>query len=121
MTSTRQLKFSRLLQKELADIFQKDQKSLFSGNIISVTHVEVSPDFSVAHVQLGLLLDKDKDQMLENVTSNKGSIKRSLTKRIGKNTRIIPDLVFHLDRGAENAQKMDKLLRDLHIPPSEED
>jgi ribosome-binding factor A len=58
MTSTRQLKFARLLQKELGDIFQKDQKSLFSDNILSVTFVEVSPDFSIAHVQLSLLLDK---------------------------------------------------------------
>jgi ribosome-binding factor A len=121
MASTRQLKFSRLLQKELADIFQKDQKSLFSGNIISVTYVEVSPDFSVAHAHLSLLLDKDKDQMLEIVNSHKSAIKRSLSKRIGKQTRKIPEVVYHLDHGAEHAQKMDKLLRDLNIPPPEED
>ena len=120
MTSTRQLKFSRLIQKELADIFQKDQKSLFHGNIISVTHVEVSPDFSIAHVQLSLLLDKDKDHMLEIVNSNKGNIKKSLSKRIGKQTRKIPDIVFHLDHGAEHAQKMDKILRDLRIPPADD-
>ncbi len=121
MTSTRQLKFSRLIQKELADIFQKDQKSIFQGNIISVTHVEVSPDFSIAHVQLSMLLDKEKEKMLENVNIHKSNIKRSLSKRIGKQTRKIPDLIFHLDHGAEHAQKMDMIFRNLHIPPAEED
>jgi ribosome-binding factor A len=80
--------------------------------------VEVSPDFSIAHVQLSLLLDKGKDEMLEKVNANKGAIKRSLSQRIGKQARKIPDLVFHLDHGAENAQKMDKILKGLHIPPT---
>jgi len=119
MTSTRQLKFSRLIQKELAEIFQKDQKSMFRGNIISVTHVDVSPDFSIAHVQLSMLLDKDKDQMLENVHVHKSNIKHALATKIGKQTRKIPDLIFHLDQGAEHAQKMDQILRNLDIPPED--
>jgi ribosome-binding factor A len=118
MNSTRQLKFSRLLQKELAEIFQRDQKSLFSGNIISVTNVEVSPDLSIAHVQLGMLLQQDKERMLQVVTAHKGEIKRSLGLKIGKQVRKIPDIVFHLDLGAEHAEKMNQLLKDLHIPPS---
>jgi ribosome-binding factor A len=120
MTSTRQLKFSRLLQKELGEVFQKDQKSFFTGNIISVTQVEVTPDFSFAHVHLSLLLEGDKEQMLENVRQHKGSIKQSLSRNIGKQVRKIPELIFHLDLGAEHAQKMDEILKNLHIPPSEE-
>ncbi|MCK5470525.1 MAG: 30S ribosome-binding factor RbfA [Cyclobacteriaceae bacterium] len=120
MTSTRQLKFSRLIQKELAEIFQKDQKSFFSGNIISVTQVDVSPDFSIAHVYLSLVLDREKEKMLETVHNHKGDIKRSLSKKIGKQVRRIPDLKFYLDLGAEHAQKMDDIFKDLHIPPAED-
>jgi ribosome-binding factor A len=121
MTSTRQLKFSRLIQKELAEIFQKDQKSFFSGNIISVTQVDVSPDFNIADVYLSLVLDRDKEKMLEIVQNHKGNIKRSLSKNIGKQVRKIPDLRFHLDLGAEHAQKMDDIFRKLHIPSTEDD
>ena len=121
MTSTRQLKFSRLIQKELAEIFQKDQKSFFAGNIISVTQVDVSPDFSIADVYLSLVLDRDKEKMLEIVQNHKGNIKRSLSKNIGKQVRRIPDLRFHLDLGAEHAQKMDDIFRKLHIPSTEDD
>ena len=119
MTSTRQLKFSRLIQKELGAIFQRDQKSFFSGNIISVTQVEVSPDFSIAHVQLSLLLEGDKEKMIQNVQKHKGDIKRSLSKSVGKQIRKIPDLKFHLDEGAEHAQKMNAIFKLLDIPPEE--
>ncbi|MCK5702890.1 MAG: 30S ribosome-binding factor RbfA [Cyclobacteriaceae bacterium] len=121
MTSTRQLKFSRLIQKELAEIFQKDQKSFFAGNIISVTQVDVSPDFSIADIYLSLVLDRDKEKMLEIVQNHKGNIKRSLSKNIGKQVRRIPDLRFHLDLGAEHAQKMDEIFRKLHTPSTEDD
>jgi ribosome-binding factor A len=115
------LKFSRLLQKELGAVFQRDQKSFFSGNIISVTHVEVTPDFSIAHVHLSMVLAGDKEKLLETVQIHKGDIKRSLSKSIGRQVRKIPELKFHLDDGAEHAQKMNAIFRDLNIPPATED
>ena len=118
MTSTRQLKFSKLIQKELAEIFQRDQKSFFSGNIISVTNVEISPDLSIAHIHLGMLLDADKEKMLKTVNYHKSDIKRSLATRIGKQVRKIPDIIFHLDLGAEHAQRMNQILKNLQIPPA---
>ena len=120
MTSTRQLKFSRLLQKELGEVFQRDQKSFFSGNIISVTHVEVTPDFSIAHVHLSLVLEGDKEEMLEKIQLHKSDIKRNLSRSIGKKVRKIPDLKFHLDLGAEHAEKMNSIFRNLNIPPEEQ-
>ena len=120
MTSTRQLKFSRLIQKELGELFQRDQKSFFSGNIISVTQVEVTPDFSIAHIYLSLVIDGDKEGMLEKVQSHKSEIKRNLSRSIGKKVRKIPDLNFHLDLGAEHAQKMDNIFKNLNIPPEEQ-
>ena len=119
MTSTRQLKFSRMMQKELGEIFQRDQKGLFRGNIISVTQVDVTPDFSIAHVYLSLVLDGEKEKVLARVRSHKSDIKRYLSKSIGKKVRKIPDLEFHLDLGAEHAQKMDAIFKNLNIPPED--
>ena len=117
MSSTRQLKFSRMLQKELGTIFQRDQKGLFVGDIISVTQVDVTPDFSVAHVYISLVLEGEKEKILSRVQSHKSEIKRYLSKSIGKKVRKIPDLDFHLDLGAEHAQKMDAIFKNLNIPP----
>ena len=86
-----------------------------------MTQVDVSPDFSIADVYLSLVLDRDKEKMLEIVQNHKGNIKRSLSKNIGKQVRRIPELKFHLDLGAEHAQKMDEIFRKLHTPPTEDD
>ncbi|MCS6955524.1 MAG: ribosome-binding factor A, partial [Candidatus Calescibacterium sp.] len=43
MESKRQQKVARLIQKELADIFQSDTKGMFEGKFITVTLVRISP------------------------------------------------------------------------------
>ena len=46
MQETRQAKISRLLQKELAQIFQGQTRRMH-GMMVSVTRVKISPDLSV--------------------------------------------------------------------------
>lgn len=53
MESTRQAKISRLLQKELSEIFRQ-QTAKTHGIIVSVSGVRTSPDLSVAKVYLSM-------------------------------------------------------------------
>ncbi len=121
METTRQLKFARLIQKELAEIFQQDKKSLVVNNIVSITHVEISPDFSVAKIQMSFVIDKDKQEMFDKINDHKKEIRGMLGKRIGKQVRIIPELIFFLDNSAEHADKIQSIFKNLYIPPSDED
>lgn len=116
MESKRQQKFSRLIQKELGYIFQRDGKSYFSDNMISVTKVDMSPDLSVAKVYLSLVIQRDKDKMMELVDRKKSEIRKDLGNRMGKQVRRIPELIFYLDDSAAYADKMDQLFRNLDIP-----
>jgi ribosome-binding factor A len=120
MESKRQQKFNRLLQKELAEIFQRDVTHFFNGNYISVSVVRVSPDLGVAKVYLSLVLPGDGKAMLAQVRENTKAIRQALAQRIKKQVRVIPDLVFFLDDSAEYAARMDKIISDLHIPPTDE-
>ena len=47
METTRQNKISRLLQKELSEIFLLQTKSM-PGTLVSVSAVRISPDMSIA-------------------------------------------------------------------------
>ena len=49
METTRQNKISRLLQKELSEIFLLQTKAM-PGILISVSAVRISPDMSIARV-----------------------------------------------------------------------
>ena len=53
METTRQNKISRLLQKELSEIFLLQTKAM-PGILISVSAVRISPDMSIARVYLSV-------------------------------------------------------------------
>ena len=116
--STRQQKFAKLIQKELSDIFQRDKRGILDNAFITITDVRVSPDLGLARIYISMMLAKDKQAVLEKINDHKKEIRKSLGDRIGKQVRVIPDLVFYVDEVEENAQRIEALIRDLHIPPA---
>ena len=114
--STRQLKFARLIQKEISDIFQRDKRGILDNAFITVADVKVSPDLGVAKIYISMMLAKDKAAILEKITNRKGEIRKALGEKIRNQVRIIPELIFFLDEVEENAQRMDSLLNKLNIP-----
>lgn len=120
MGSTRQQKYSKLIQKELSEIFQRDKRGILNNTFISIADVRMSPDLGVAKIYLSMLLAKDKEKTMERINANKGEIRKALGNSIGKQVRIIPELIFYIDNVEENATKMDDLIKNLHIPPSKE-
>lgn len=119
MESKRQLQYSKLIQLELSEIFQRDSKHLFGNAFITVTRTEISPDLSVAKSYLSFMLVENKDQMLELVREKTKSIRQVLGNKIRNQARIIPSLVFFLDDSAEYAVKMDKIISNLTIPKAD--
>ena len=117
--STRQQKFGRLVQKELSDIFQRDKRGILGNAFITISEVTVSPDLSVAKVYVSMMLAKDKAQTLEKLNRGKGEIRKALGDRIGKQVRIIPELVFIIDETEENAFRIEELIKNLNIPPAD--
>ena len=65
MQETRQARISRLLQKELATIFEEQTRQMH-GVLVSVTRVRVSPDLSIctAYLSIGTHLRIDKQNTL---------------------------------------------------------
>lgn len=115
--STRQQKFSRLIQKELSDIFQRDKKGILENTFISIVDVKVSPDLSVARIYLSMTLAKDKERVLENINLHKREIRKALGEKIGRQVRIVPEIAFFIDEVEEHAQRIEDIIKNLNIPP----
>lgn len=111
MDSTRQQKFSRLIQKEIAEIFQFDMKGKFGSIMITVTEVRVSPDLGVAKIYVSLFPIKDKDAMLDIIKKHTAEIRGSLGKRIRHQARVIPELIFFIDDSLDYAERINELLK----------
>ena len=120
MDSTRQHKYSKLILRDLADIFQHDYRNSFSPALVTLTGVEVSADLGIATVYVSVLPSQEKERVIESIEHKKNHIRGELGKRIGKQARIVPDLRFFLDETEEKAAHMDDLFKDLDIPPEEE-
>lgn len=118
MESTRQHKYARLLQKELGEIFQQDTKHLFGKAFITITLVKISPDLGFAKIYLSMFLVDNREDMLDKINERKSQIRKLLGQRIGKQVRIVPEIAFYIDDTEDHAQKIDKLIDNLHIPPA---
>ena len=110
MQETRQNKVARLLQKELAQIFQEQTRAMH-GMMVSVTRTKVSPDLSICTAYLSVFPSEKASETVANVNENMKTIRFELGKRIGKQVRIIPELRFFLDDSLDYIDRIDKLLK----------
>ncbi|MBE9469566.1 MAG: 30S ribosome-binding factor RbfA [Bacteroidetes bacterium] len=110
MTSPRQKKISKLLQKDLSDIFQKESLKLFKGALVSATIVRVSPDISVAKVYVSIFSTNKDIDVFALINKHKKSIRYKLAERVKNQLRIIPELSFYLDDSLDYIENIEGLL-----------
>ncbi len=110
MQETRQNRISRLLQKELASIFQS-QTRLLHGVLVSVTRVKVSPDLSICTAYLSIFPSDKSEELLKNINANDKTIRYELGRRTHNQLRIIPELRFFIDDSLDYLDRIDHLLK----------
>jgi ribosome-binding factor A len=108
--STRQNKISRLIQREMAEILLKLNKSRFSGKIISVSMVRVTKDLGIARIYLSIFPSEFADEILADIQGSNKQLRGELGRKVGKSLRIIPELEFYIDDSLDYIDKIDKLL-----------
>ncbi|MCF8285124.1 MAG: 30S ribosome-binding factor RbfA [Sphingobacteriales bacterium] len=114
MESKRQQKFSRVIQKELSEIFQREGLSFHGNTIVTITMVRISPDLSVARIYLSLFNSANKEQLLAEIKSQTKEIRYKLGERIRNQARIVPHLEFFLDDSMEYVSRMDQLFNKIN-------
>ena len=110
METTRQSKISRLLQKDLSDIFLNETRKTH-GVLISVSVVRVSPDLSVAKVYLSIFPSEKAQEILDSIRLNARNIRYELAQRIRFQLRKTPELSFFLDDYLYYIENIDMLLK----------
>ena len=111
MTSTRQNKVSRLIQRELGDIYQREGRNMFSGKMITVTQVRITPDLAQARVYLSIFPPASKQDFNRITDQNAGLVRRELGNRIRHQLRSVPQLQYILDDSLDYIENIDRLLK----------
>ncbi len=109
MQSTRLQKISRLIQKELSEIFRLETAKQ-SNVLVSVSAVRVSPDLSIARVHLSVFPSEMGDEIVKNVNTQAHQLRYALAQRVRYQLRKTPDLVFYIDDSLDYIERIDSLL-----------
>ena len=110
METTRQNKISRLLQKEMSEMFLLQTKAMH-GMLVSVSAVRISPDMSIARVYLSIFPSDKAEETVKNINDNMKTIRYELGTRVRYQLRIIPELKFFVDDSLDYIEKIDALLK----------
>jgi ribosome-binding factor A len=111
MESTRQKKVSRLIQKELADIFIRRGSEISHGSLVSITKVRISPDLSFARVYISIFPAKNQVEVFKSVQDHTSKFRFDLGQKVRSQLRIVPDIAFLIDDSLDYIDKIDKLLK----------
>lgn len=118
MTNRQQRANSEIL-KCLTEIIKDKMNDPRLDKIISVTEVSVSPDFKFCKVKISVLDVKDIEGVTKVLQKSEGFIKRELGKML--DMPFMPKLKFEVDKGAISVLRVEEILKNLNIPPEEEE
>lgn len=109
--STRQLKVGREIQKALAEIIRSKGMAAFDGAMVTVSEVRVSPDLSVAKVYVSIFPSDKQEAVMGILEENLKLYRGELGHVMGKQLRIVPELILYLDTTLDYAAHIDELLK----------
>lgn len=109
--STRQLKVAREIQRDLAEIIRSRGMAVFSGSMVTVSEVRISPDLSIAKVYVSIFPSSKQEEVMKILGTENKSIRGELGRKVAKQLRIVPGLDFYLDTSLDYAEHIEELLK----------
>ncbi|PCH97063.1 MAG: ribosome-binding factor A [Bacteroidetes bacterium] len=120
MYTKRQNKVSRMLQKEMALIFQSSGLSIRKEIMITVSLVRVSPDLSIAKVYLSIFAVgleplssaamEIKETALKEVNRHTIELRKKLAARVRNQLKAVPQIKFFLDDSIDYDENIENLI-----------
>ena len=121
MESKRQQKFAGVIQKDLAEIFQREGTSFLPNTLVTITKVRITPDLAIARVFLSFFNTSNTSLSLNTVKAHAGEIRYKLGARIKNQARVVPQLEFFLDDTNSYVERMDQIFDKISKEPRQPD
>ena len=118
MASNRIGRINEEIQKELSNLIRNLKDPRVQDTMISITHVETTPDLRWAKVYVSFLQEERAKDALKGLKSAGGFLRRELGRAL--NLRYTPELNWALDDSITYGAKMMKLINSLEVKKDEE-
>ena len=113
MSSNRIGRINEEIQKELASLIRNLKDPRVQDTMISITHVETTPDLRWAKVYVSFLQEDRAEGALKGLKSAGGYLRRELGRSL--QLRYTPELVWALDDSITYGAKMLELINSLEV------
>ena len=111
--SGRPQKLGDLIQRELSALLQRELRDPGVG-MITITGVDVSPDFSHAKIFFTTLSKEHLDEAQKGLKRAAGFLRSQLARRIKLYTT--PELRFEYDESVERGDRLSRLIDSVKTP-----
>ena len=113
MASNRIGRINEEIQKELANLIRNLKDPRVADTMISITHVETTPDLRYAKVFASFLQEDKASDAMKGLKSASGYLRRELGHAL--QLRYTPELQWALDDSITYGAKMLKLINSLEV------
>ena len=119
MASNRINRINEEIQKSLSDALRRVKDPRVSGTMISITHVETTPDLRYAKVYVSFLEENKAADAMKGLKSAGGYLRREVGSDL--KLRYTPELVWALDDSITYGARMLELINSLDTGSEEVD
>lgn len=105
------------IRDELSRIALREME--FPGALVTFTQVELSAKRDSATVLVSVLPDEQAPKILKRLGGASRMLRHFLLKRL--EIKVIPELIFKMDKGAKNAADVEAALMRVQLPEEEAD
>ena len=113
MASNRIGRINEEIQKELSSLLRSVKDPRVQDTMISITHVETTPDLRYAKIYVSVLQEDRAADAMKGLKSAGGWLRRQLSSAL--QLRYTPELVWALDDSITYGAKMLELINSLEV------
>ncbi len=110
-SNTRQQKVEKQIQKDMAEILQREMPEVTSGALVTVTAVRVSPDFAYAKVYVSIFPFNRHEQVMRSLGQHASPLRGRLGNRLRNQLKSIPEIQFFLDDSLEYIEHIEQAMK----------
>ena len=112
--SKRQLQVAELIKRNFGLVLQQEGSYIYGSDIlVTVTSVQISPDFSQAKIYLSIYNTENKQAVILQMEEEYHRLKQALSSSIRKHVRRIPEFQVFIDDTLDEMYRLNALFNRL--------
>jgi ribosome-binding factor A len=110
--NVRHQKVESQIRRIVSTVLQRDMADPRVAGLISVTHVQLTPDMHEAHIYVSVLSDRPESTVMQGLLSAQKHVQRRVAEALSM--KFVPRLSFHLDSALKRQNEVLALLNEIH-------